>query len=387
MDRIRQLLRETMGLEPESIGALNLDRLIRGQMKASGYENAEQYARQLAVSPGCRARLVEAVVINETWFFRDAAAFAPIVELALKRSDPLRILSLPCSTGEEPYSLAITLLNHGVEHFEIDARDISEQALGRARRGEYGANSFRGEDKELWKASHFLPLGERWQLRPDVLRRVSFRTVNVAQPKFLEPDAPFDVIVFRHLSIYLDGLVRQAAFAQLHQHLKPGGLLCVAASEAGQVPGHLFRRVSSSGLFEAVAASAPFVRKLPVPRKTYRPPPAPAPPPPSAPVESLVDMLERARSHSDRGEVVEAAELCRQMLARGGSQPEVHYLLAMLASASGDWEEQGKQLRKVIYLDPEHSDALFHLALLSEPAQAQRLRSRARRIQAGASPP
>ena len=98
--------------------------------------------------------LIEAVVVPETWFFRDREAFAALARLAHEEWLPthpdgvLRLLSLPCSTGEEPYSMAMALLDAGVpaDRFRIDAVDISARALAQARRAVYGKNSFRGQE-------------------------------------------------------------------------------------------------------------------------------------------------------------------------------------------------------------------------------------------------
>ncbi len=84
----------------------------------------------------------------ETWFFRDRGAFDAVAAEAQGGAAPLRYLCVPCATGEEPLSLAMTLLDAGVapERFHIDAFDISERLVAHAERGVYGRNSFRGND-------------------------------------------------------------------------------------------------------------------------------------------------------------------------------------------------------------------------------------------------
>src|SRR6185369_5176323 len=101
----------------------------------------------------------------------------------------LRVLSLPCSTGEEPYSVAMALLDAGfpAERFRVDALDISLRALAFARRGVFGRNSFRGGDLEF-RERHFTAAGAGWQLGEVARQPVEFRQGNVLDTH-LQPGA------------------------------------------------------------------------------------------------------------------------------------------------------------------------------------------------------
>ena len=124
------------------------------QVRASacGLEDARTYWELVSASPNELQALTEAVVVAETWFFRDRAAFAAMARIALEHWLPanpegvLRLLSLPCASGEEPYSIAMALLDSGFpsKRYRIDAIDISERTLAHAERATYGKNSFRG---------------------------------------------------------------------------------------------------------------------------------------------------------------------------------------------------------------------------------------------------
>ena len=102
------------------------------------------------------------MVVTETWFFREKQPFAALVRLVIEEWLPahptgkLRLLSVPCSSGEEPYSMAMALMDAGflAARFEISAVDISSRALAFAQRAIYGRNSFRGADLEF-RARHF----------------------------------------------------------------------------------------------------------------------------------------------------------------------------------------------------------------------------------------
>src|SRR5207302_3675173 len=137
MTQIEGLLRDTMGLDAASIGSGLIHRIVRLRMKSLGLKQPDQYRRFLASSRAEWRELVEGVVVTETWFFRDREPFGALVRQVLDEwlpahpTAPLRLLSLPCSSGEEPYSLAMALLDAGVPsgRFQIDAADISARAL------------------------------------------------------------------------------------------------------------------------------------------------------------------------------------------------------------------------------------------------------------------
>src|ERR1700722_10012721 len=151
------LLKEAMGLDAASIGASAVERAVQARMEASRLSDLGAYLELVRASKAELQQLIEAIVVPETWFWRDPQAFALLSRWAFEswlpknRDGPMRLLSLPCSTGEEPYSMAMTLLEAGfpADRLSIDAVDISECALALAARARYGRNSFRGSDPAL----------------------------------------------------------------------------------------------------------------------------------------------------------------------------------------------------------------------------------------------
>jgi chemotaxis protein methyltransferase WspC len=147
------LLKEAIGLDVASIGSSAIDRAVAERQQATGLADRHTYWERLRASEEELQELIDAVVVPETWFFRDRGAFAALAEVALPewlRTHPhgvFRLLSIPCATGEEPYSLAMALFdaNLPAARFQIDAFDVSERALESARRAVYGRRSFRGE--------------------------------------------------------------------------------------------------------------------------------------------------------------------------------------------------------------------------------------------------
>src|SRR5687767_8553318 len=219
---IESLLAEHIGLDAESVGHELIARAVHDRQKSSGALGPDAYLALLASSRAELQALVEAVVVSETWFFRDAAAFATLAReatgpwLAANASPTLRVLSLPCATGEEPYSIALALLDAGFPpgRLEIDGADVSEQALVRARRGVYGNNAFRGNDVSF-RERHFepVPLGHR--LRDDVRAVVSFRAANLLDADVMLGMGQYAAIFCRNVLIYLDRAAQRRALGVL----------------------------------------------------------------------------------------------------------------------------------------------------------------------------
>ncbi len=150
--RFFDFLKETIGLDVTSVGPAIIERAVRQRSIVAQAVSADEYWRTLLGSRDEQQALIEAVIVPETWFFRYPESFVTLAKLASKRLAEinnlraLRILSLPCSTGEEPYSIAMALLDAGLKphQFKVDGLDVSPLSVEKARRALYGKNSFRG---------------------------------------------------------------------------------------------------------------------------------------------------------------------------------------------------------------------------------------------------
>ncbi|MCT1146033.1 chemotaxis protein CheR, partial [Pseudomonas aeruginosa] len=169
-DRFERLLKSRIGLDASSVGSAVIERAVRQRMSGLALHDEDEYWMRLNGSPGEVQALIEAVVVPETWFFRYPESFTTLARLAFERlpslggGRALRILSLPCSTGEEPYSIVMALLDAGLSEylFEVDALDVSARVIERASLGVYGRNSFRG-DELGFRDRHFSEVAEGYQ--------------------------------------------------------------------------------------------------------------------------------------------------------------------------------------------------------------------------------
>src|SRR3954451_7942011 len=116
IEEFEKLLKQAMGLDAASIGSSAVERAVQQRMTACKSESLREYWDFVRGSESERQELIEAVVVPETWFFRDRGAFAALTQVATRpgASVGMRLLSLPCSTGEEPYSMVIALAEAGL---------------------------------------------------------------------------------------------------------------------------------------------------------------------------------------------------------------------------------------------------------------------------------
>src|SRR6266852_1112454 len=148
------LLKASIGLDVGSVGRSSIERAVADRQSACALPDRHMYWERVSTCGAELQALIEAVVVPETWFFRDREAFATLASIGQEQwlrapaDGVLRLLSLPSSTGEEPYSMAMALLDAGVpaHRFQVDAVDISARVLAYAGRRMYGKNSFRGQD-------------------------------------------------------------------------------------------------------------------------------------------------------------------------------------------------------------------------------------------------
>jgi chemotaxis protein methyltransferase WspC len=365
---VLDLLRSRTGLESGALGTQAVGSAVRSRMKALGLTDGDDYATRLCADSAEFAALLDEVLVPETWFFRGGEIFdylAGHIRSVLLTRPAFRALSLPCSTGEEPYSLALALAERGVSGCAIDGVDISPRNLDEARRGVFGELSFRQTAPAL-RGRYFRAVHGGWELDPSVKPAVRFLPGNVLDPGLL-PSASYDLILCRNLFIYLAPPARQRALANLERLLAPGGLLGLGYAEpidradrrfesAGPADHFLYRRAATKGV-------PPPVVLLPAPRPAplLLPPPRPAAPPPEA-----VRPIGRARLAADAGRYEEAYGLCTGLLTEAGPDADVYALMGVIQQARHQTEEARRHLERAIYLAPNHREALLHLLLLHE---------------------
>lgn len=405
---IEAILNEAIGLKLTSIGSLTLDRAVNRRMRALKIADNKLYLTCLRSSPAELRLLTEEVVIPETWFFRDEKPFYAVQRFASagKKDKIFRLLSAPCSTGEEPYSLAISMLQAGVPeaNFQVVGMDISERAIKKAIAATYSENSFRNNDLGF-RARYFKKTETGYVLDEQIRRNVIFKQGNLLNQVFMEYLGKFDIIFCRNLLIYLDRKAQQQGLDTLAGLLAKDGLFFVGHAEAGIMGGAGFRASSTYTALafqkrddrdgntpkvpqKIAAGCRPTSHKCNVPEVPGSTKIPLLPPPPSTDAgvadDNFFNSFNRARQFLEEGRFTEASGLCEVILHRHGPSAQAYFLLGGIREAEGALEEAMTFFKKSIYLDPDNSEGIFRLALLSERlgdmTGAEVFRQRAMRI-------
>jgi chemotaxis protein methyltransferase WspC len=431
LERITALLSQRIGIDAQVIGDRRIAKAIETRRSAGCFSTIDAYLTQLQASQSEFDELVELLVVPETSFFRDRKPFDFLVkhlksQVAEKgRLSKLRVLSAPCSTGEEPYSIAIALLEAGLSphQFKIDAIDISRIALDKAKRAIYGKNSFRGVD---WvdRDQYFLKTTEqgieRYKVCSEVRSLVKFRQGNLLEV-FTQPHRQptplgnitqqYDIIFCRNLLIYLEKSVCQELFKLFHQLLSPEGLLFVGAAETSKVPIDHFSFLRQSFAFayckiSSSAKSNPFPQPQISKNNPKSIPSRASPLPvdhsfkksltPKGMIESKQELevdlklressydLDQVQSLADAGHLEEAIHLCKTHLKTDRINPKVYKLLGNLYQAVQNYGQSELYFKKAIYLEPNDDESLLHLALIKtaqgDTSGADRLYQRLKKI-------
>lgn len=402
--RFFAFLKDRIGLDVASVGEAIIERAVRQRSQAVQAQTAQDYWQHLQSSQDEQQALIEAVIVPETWFFRYPESFATLARLAkerlaaIKQMRALRILSLPCSTGEEPYSIAMALLDTGLapHQFKVLGLDVSPLSVERAKRGVYGKNSFRGGDIEF-RERHFSEQPDGFHIAERVREQVRLQVGNLLDPALLANEPTYDFVFCRNLLIYFDQPTQKQVFDVLKSLTHVDGVLFIGPAEGSLLGRHGMRSIGVPQSFafsrhaEPVKPEPVFV-PLPIPQRSAAPIPTKPRPfstvsaqvvPIKAPHSDAGDLLSRIATLANEGKSAEARAACEQYLSNHPPAAQVFYWLGLLSDVAGSALEAQGYYRKALYLEPQHPQALMHLAALLESqgdsAGARRLQARAAR--------
>ena len=406
-DGVQELLAGRFGFDVEAVGKTAIERAVTQRLAARGVEDVQSYEAVVRLDEDELLTLVGQLTVPETWFFRDGAPFEYLRQYATEewmvgyKDRLLRVLSAPCSTGEEPYSIAITLLDAGVapSGFHVDAVDVNPTSLAIAQRGVYGENSFRGAAGS-WRERYFRHAAGNYRLRGDIKSLVHFSRGNLLGSVYVPACRSYDVIFCRNLFIYLTDAAQQALVASMCRWLAPGGVLFVGHAETACLRNTDLVPVKFAGSF--AFRRIPLESLAPVSDRkvvSYRPrkrdavvgaDPSGTPSPGSATDPrrrrtrkmGLYDVvLAEIERMANMGLLAEAARQCERFVEKHPGVAHGYFLLGVIREAQNAHDDAAQAYRQALDRDPVHYRALVHLAahleLHGQLEEARRLRERA----------
>jgi chemotaxis protein methyltransferase CheR len=440
LSRLRNLLASRTGLKHGEQDMTTLRDVVTARMASTGIADAAEYCQLLdtdeAASGDEWKELVGLLTIGESYFFRDAGQFELLRHLILpeliaarKPTRTLRLWSAGCSTGEEPYSLAILLdmLLPDVSEWDVSiiGTDVNRRAIQSARDGAFSEYSLRAMNDDLIKTRYFTHHNRRWLLSDSIRERVHFEYGNLVAdsfPVYSTQLHDMDLIVCRNVFIYFDREAIGVVLPKLTNTLRVGGYLVTGHGELiGQNMGWLRARLyPESVVYQRVAPGEetriPHIPRPPVPMPQLFPAPAPIPKPapqPPAPVAPGQALHAQAEELFQAGAYAAAIEKARAAAALTPARFDTHYLMAQAYANLGDYDaarqcaqtaigadrfafgpyyllahvaelqgraEEAKDfLNKVIYLEPSFTPAYLDIGALHEregnAAKARRMRA------------
>ena len=387
------------GLRPDLERSDQVRRTFDERVLATG-DPPHVYIDRFNTSAQEQMLVIQQIVVNETSFFRNRPQLDTLTHRLLPRlvgRGPIRMLSAACSTGEEAYTLAIIALEAGLgpDTVEILGADISPAVLARARTAVYSAWSLR-EVSPARRDRWFERRGQRFALRDEVKRLVSFEQANLVAPGGRWARGPWDLALCRNMLMYLTLDAARAVVAKLHSALRVDGWLFLGHADSMrglsdtfrvcEEDGTFFYQKTEEGLGAAAIAAGPWIGRGASTARTA-PELAPAPELDGEWHSAIADSVERidrlgrrkrdpVRPPTEAPVALDPLEAPRELLAReqyakaldavleiGGNSPDAILLRAALQCHAGRLEEAEASCAALLHRDDTNAGAHFILGL------------------------
>jgi len=387
-----KLIYNATGIDNKTIGNYSYYTAIEKGMRLHNLTDPKLYFDLISQSREALMKLVDEIIVPETWFFRDENAFDALVQhlkkqIAVTRDRPFRVLSLPASTGEEAYSVAIKLHENGFTDamFSIDAIDISQRNIEYANKGLYRQHSFRRDIADHIFDRYFKQIDSLYEVCPSLKKNIVFQTGNIFKIDSYRTKEYYDVILCRNLFIYFDADKKKAAYNKINAVLKDGGLLLIGHSETSIIPSEHFTPCGMPCSFGFIKSKQPILkstvkktRKKWIPDKfkfknKLKPETSnnkvnsePVLTERVKPVENSDAInLQNARKLADRKQYSEALAILKGIHQKDRTA-DCFFLEGVIYDAMKLMDEAEKSYRKALFLSPDHKEALLQLAFLME---------------------
>ncbi|MBA1157440.1 CheR family methyltransferase [Microvirga mediterraneensis] len=220
-----------------------IERRVSDRMSATGMPTFPVYFSHVQASEDEVENLINIFTVNETYFYREehqlqclGRSLLPNIVQDKKPGDLVRIWSVPCSSGEEPYSIAIWLLENwplvDAYHIEIVGSDIDTRVLQMAVTGRYGERALSRLPPDVVERYFERPHDGERRIIQDLRESMTFTSVNLVDKASIASQGRFDIVFCRNVLIYFDDTSRLLAATNLYDALNPGGYICLGHTES-----------------------------------------------------------------------------------------------------------------------------------------------------------
>lgn len=269
LDRLCDFIYRRTGMSFGEARRYFIDRRLRDRLRATGHGNFRDYFVMVLSDAREYEQLVSSLTVNETYFYREEHQFRCLTQSVLPRimrrkrpGDLIRLWSLPCATGEEPYSIAIWLLENwpGVDDWQVEivGSDIDTHVLESAAEGLYHSRSLMRLPASL-ADRYFNREGDGlFRIIPDLRSSIRFSHVNVMDRELMAAQGRFDIVFCRNMLIYFDEKSRREAIGNLYDCLEAEGFVLLGHAESMSRVSSLFevRRFDEAIIYQKPAEGA-----------------------------------------------------------------------------------------------------------------------------------
>ena len=246
-DILRDIIYKNTGITFDDKKKYFVENRVKEHMEELGITSLKDYIYRLKTDKNVLKEFISKITVNETYFYREyyhLRALAKLVQTE-NHSFPVKILSIPCSTGEEPYSIAIVLneVLEDLRKFEVVGVDIDTNAIKKAKEGVYGSRSV-SKLPSKYLEKYFDEIGPgRWRIKDFLKRRVRFYEGNILDRLFMKSLGKFQYVFCKNLLIYFDDKARTQAINNLYDVITDGGYLFLGHAESVSRASSLFEPV------------------------------------------------------------------------------------------------------------------------------------------------
>lgn len=388
---IKAMVYQHCGLLLEGIASERLTKAVHSNMAEAACASLADYRQLISKNSDAFNQLINQLTVNETYFFREPEQIQFVVDYLVPQikaikspATPLRILSAGCSSGEEPYSLAIALREAlgeaAAKLIRIDAGDLDDNVLKKAQQGLYSEFSFRGVDPVLRKR-YFKPQNNRYQLIPDIRQQVTFHHLNLLAPVLPKHLGDYDIIFFRNVSIYFDLETRRLIQNKFYNLMNDNAVLLLGISETlGNdlgifelveqqnqyyfVKGQVYRSSElSNELSKVIKPPSEFIETAATTAATVNftavPMSVPAPAPIASPTHLPLFDIKTIQQWVIDGQQARALYPLDQLLAAGQEQQAARLLKSWLVLNNQNFEQAKLLLNQAFAVDAWSIDAML----------------------------
>ncbi len=401
--QIFKILETKLGLDYHSIGETILIKKliqIKDEKKINSWSD---FLDKLEFSEIFFQELIDKILISESWFFRDETAFFCLEEISntlLGNKETIKILSIPCGKGEEPFSILIELmsLNISPKKIEIDALDVSQKNIELAIKAEYCPNSFRSKLSEKHRSFFIEKANEITKVKDSFQQLINFERYNLLNIDTFRNEKYYDIIFCRNIFIYLTENQKMKTLSDICNLLNDKGFLFVGHSETNLLSkisseiqyykSFIFQKKQTIFKSSKIQFSPQQSNKIPIPflhnkpkqnhnkiqAKSF-----------SNLQENKMMNIEAAFEFADKGNLDLAEKICDKLIKQNKNLPRCFFLKGIIYQIRDDKIKATDYFRKTIYLEPENEEALinYHLLLdeIGELKISEKIKQRLKRIE------